>query len=41
MMGYKPFYKEYTTDWDYAVAKMEEHFWQHRLVHTSYQHEKR
>lgn len=39
-MGYKPFYKEYTTDWDCAVAKMKEHFWQRRLVHTSYKHER-
>lgn len=22
LLGYKPFFKEYTTDWDYAVAKM-------------------
>jgi len=40
MLGYKPFYKEYTTDWGYAVAKMRSHFWQRRLVHTSYQHGK-
>ncbi|EEP75427.1 predicted protein [Uncinocarpus reesii 1704] len=40
LLGYKPFYKEYTTDWDYAVEKMRSHFWQRRLVHTSYRHAK-
>ena len=22
MLGYRPVFKEYTTDWDFAVAKM-------------------
>lgn len=37
LLGYKPFFKEYTTDWDLAVAKMRSH-WMLRLhVATSYQ----
>lgn len=36
MLGYKPFFKEYTTDWDYAVAKMQGSFFQCRLVHGAY-----
>ncbi|KAI0108851.1 hypothetical protein GGR51DRAFT_570116 [Nemania sp. FL0031] len=32
MLGYKPFFKEYTTDWDLAVAKMKTSFWGRRLV---------
>jgi hypothetical protein len=36
MLGYKPFFKEYTTDWDFAVAKMKGNFWTRRLVHNSY-----
>lgn len=35
-MGYKPFFKEYTTDWDYAVAKMKGSWFQRHLVHASY-----
>lgn len=35
-MGYKPFFKEYTTDWDYAVAKMNGQPFIRRLVHSSY-----
>ena len=35
-LGYKPFFKEYTTDWDYAVAKMKRSFFQRRLVQDSY-----
>lgn len=36
LLGYKPFFKEYTTDWDFAVAKMKANFWTRRLVHDSY-----
>ena len=36
MLGYKPFFKEYTTDWDYAVAKMKGSFFQRHLVEDSY-----
>nr|UPH69772.1 putative epoxidase protein [Neofusicoccum parvum] len=38
MLGYKPFFKEYTTDWDYAVEKMNGSFWQRRLADKSYTH---
>ncbi|KAK8041116.1 hypothetical protein PG994_014123 [Apiospora phragmitis] len=36
LLGYKPFFKEYTTDWDYAVAKMKGSWFQRHLVHDSY-----
>ena len=36
MLGYRPFFKEYTTDWDYAVAKMKGSFFQRHLVHQAY-----
>lgn len=36
MLGYKPFFKEYTTDWDYAVAKMRGSFFQRHLVEKSF-----
>jgi hypothetical protein len=36
MLGYKPFFKEYTTDWDYAVAKMKGSYFQRHLVEDSY-----
>jgi hypothetical protein len=36
LLGYKPFFKEYTTDWDFAVAKMKGNFWTRRNVHESY-----
>lgn len=36
LLGYKPFLKEYTTDWDLAVAKMRSH-WVLWWVSTSYQ----
>lgn len=39
-MGYKPFFKEYTTDWDYAVAKMKGSWFQRHLVEESYTHAK-
>ncbi|KJZ79733.1 hypothetical protein HIM_01202 [Hirsutella minnesotensis 3608] len=32
LLGYKPFFKEYTTDWDFAVAKMQSSFFTRRLV---------
>lgn len=35
-MGYKPFFKEYTTDWDFAVAKMKGQPLTRRLIHHSY-----
>lgn len=36
LLGYKPFFKEYTTDWDYAVAKMKGSWFQRHLVQESY-----
>lgn len=36
LLGYKPFFKEYTTDWDYAVAKMRGSWFQRGLIHESY-----
>ncbi|MCJ1266046.1 hypothetical protein MMC22_005928 [Lobaria immixta] len=36
MLGYKPFFKEYTTDWNYAVAKMRGSFFQKHLVEESF-----
>ncbi|KAI1371045.1 hypothetical protein F4677DRAFT_450756 [Hypoxylon crocopeplum] len=36
MLGYKPFFKEYTTDWDYAIAKMQSSFFTRRLVQTTW-----
>lgn len=36
LLGYKPFFKEYTTDWDYAVAKMRGSFFQRHLVENAY-----
>ena len=36
LLGYKPFFKEYTTDWDYAVAKMKGSFFQRHLVEDSF-----
>ncbi len=36
MLGYKPFFKEYTTDWDYAVAKMKGSFFQRHLIEQSF-----
>ena len=36
LLGYKPFFKEYTTDWDYAVAKMKGSFLQRHLVEESF-----
>ena len=35
-MGYKPFFREYTTDWDFAVAKMRGQPLIRRLIHGSY-----
>lgn len=32
LLGYKPFFKEYTTDWEFAVTKMKSSFWTRRLV---------
>ena len=36
ILGYKPFFREYTTDWDYAVAKMKGSFFQRRLAEQSF-----
>lgn len=36
LLGYKPFFKEYTTDWDFAVAKMKGNWWTRRNVEESY-----
>ncbi|KAI3327495.1 hypothetical protein F4824DRAFT_506935 [Ustulina deusta] len=36
LLGYKPFFKEYTTDWDYAVAKLKGSWFQRHLVEESY-----
>lgn len=36
MLGYKPFFREYTTDWDFAVAKMKGQPLLRRLIHDSY-----
>jgi len=36
LLGYKPFFKEYTTDWDYAVAKMKGSWFQRHLVDEAY-----
>lgn len=35
-MGYKLFFKEYTTDWDFAVVKMKGQPLTRRLIHHSY-----
>lgn len=40
MLGYKPFFKEYTTDWNYAVAKMRGSFFQKHLVEESFRQER-
>ena len=36
MLGYRPFFKEYTTDWDFAVAKMNGSYFQRHLVNQAY-----
>lgn len=36
LLGYKPFFREYTTDWDYAVAKMKGQPFTKRLIHDSF-----
>ena len=36
MLGYRPFFKEYTTDWEYAIAKMRGSFFQRHLVEGSF-----
>lgn len=36
LLGYKPFFREYTTDWDFAVAKMRGSFFQRHLVNEAY-----
>ena len=40
LLGYKPFFREYTTDWDYAVAKMKGSFFQRHLVNDAFTAEK-
>ena len=40
LMGYRPFFREYTTDWELAQAKTG-HTWFHRRnIETSYRHAK-
>ncbi|KAI0205338.1 hypothetical protein F4808DRAFT_473379 [Astrocystis sublimbata] len=36
MLGYKPYFKEYTTDWDYAMAKLRTSWFQRHMVSESY-----
>lgn len=36
LLGYKPFFREYTTDWDFAVAKMKGSWFQRHLAEDSY-----
>ncbi|CEJ59024.1 hypothetical protein PMG11_07661 [Penicillium brasilianum] len=36
LLGYKPFFKEYTTDWEYAVKKMESSFFTRHLLGHSF-----
>lgn len=40
LLGYKPFFREYTTDWDFAVTKMKANPWTRRLVNDSYANKK-
>lgn len=36
LLGYQPFYREYTTDWELAVAKMQGTWFYRRNVQTAY-----
>ncbi|KAH9906350.1 hypothetical protein F4778DRAFT_769447 [Xylariomycetidae sp. FL2044] len=36
LLGYQPFYREYTTDWELAVAKMKSTWFYGHNVHTAY-----
>ena len=36
LLGYQPFYREYTTDWELAVAKMQSTWFYGKNVQTSY-----
>ena len=36
LLGYKPFFKEYTTDWNFAVAKMKGSFFQRHMVQDAF-----
>ncbi|KAJ2990549.1 hypothetical protein NUW58_g2893 [Xylaria curta] len=36
ILGYKPYFREYTTDWDYAMAKLKTSRFQRHMVHESY-----
>lgn len=36
LLGYKPFFKEYTTDWAFAVAKMKGSWFQRHLVQDAF-----
>ena len=40
LLGYRPFFREYTTDWDYVVAKMKGSLFQRHLVNESFAAEK-
>jgi hypothetical protein len=37
LLGYKPFFREYTTDWDFAVAKMKGNWWTRGNVQDSWE----
>lgn len=36
LLGYKPFFREYTTDWDFAVAKMKGSWFQRGMAEEAY-----
>ncbi|KAH7026810.1 hypothetical protein B0J12DRAFT_771487 [Macrophomina phaseolina] len=36
LLGYKPFYREYTTDWEFAMAKMRSTWFYRRNLHYAY-----
>ncbi|KAJ5658155.1 uncharacterized protein N7484_001804 [Penicillium longicatenatum] len=36
LLGYQPYYREYTTDWELAVAKMSQTWFYRKNVHTAY-----
>ena len=36
LLGYQPFYREYTTDWELAVAKMQNTWFYRKNVETAY-----
>ncbi|KAI9740354.1 MAG: hypothetical protein M1834_004933 [Cirrosporium novae-zelandiae] len=36
ILNYKPFFREYTTDWDYAMAKISGSYFQRHMIETAY-----